>query len=353
MKSITSIVLLIAFAAAGPRAAAAQELPPAKVVVASVTSRSVAMTNPFVGTVDFEKLSEVAPEVPGKVDSLKIKEGAFVKKGAVLLTVDTRLLASSADVLKSQIAEKIIKIEDSEKRLGRAEELRDRGIISQQDYEKELYENRSLASEAETLRSQLARIELEIEKSALRSPFDGIIMEKKADVGEWVKPDTPVCSIASTSDVFIRVAVPEDIVRFVSLNEKLNLRLDALGKELTGTVSGIVPVADVRSRNFDIKVRVPYFMGMVRNMSANVNVPVSPKMDLRIMKRDALIQNQGKDFVYTVKDGKAAILPVHVVAYLGDEVGVDDPYIVSGMPVVVEGNERLMPDQPVAVAGGK
>jgi len=351
MKRLISILFLTAVAAV-TSSGHAQDRPPALVVVDSVTSRSVAMTSPFVGTMDFEKFSDIAPEVAGKVVTLNVREGSYVRKGDVLLTVDTRLLESDIDILKSQISEKMVKLEDSGSRLKRAEELFNRGIISKQEYETELYADKSLETEAETLVGRLDRLETELEKSTLRAPFDGLIMEKKTDVGQWVKPDAPVCSIASTSDVFVRVAVPEDIVRYVSLGAKLDVRIEALGRELNGTVSGIVPVADVRSRNFNIKVRVPFFKGAVKNMSATVQVPVSPESKLSIIKRDALIRNQGKDFVYTVKDGKAAILPVHVVAYLGSEVGVDDPYIVPGMPVVVEGNERLMPDQPVTVSGG-
>ena len=60
---------------------------------------------------------------------------------------------------------------------------------------------------------------------------------------------------------------------------------------------------------------------------------------------------QGKDFVYTVKEGKASILSVNIVTFLGNKVGADNPYFVPGMPVVIEGNERLRPDQPVTVEG--
>ncbi|MBU1232757.1 MAG: efflux RND transporter periplasmic adaptor subunit, partial [Proteobacteria bacterium] len=69
--------------------------------------------------------------------------------------------------------------------------------------------------------------------------------------------------------------------------------------------------------------------------------------------RAALIKFQGKDFIYTVKEDKAAILPVNIVAFMGDRIGVDNPYIVADMPVVIEGNERLRPDQAVQVAGEK
>ncbi|NOQ46123.1 MAG: hypothetical protein GQ559_05560 [Desulfobulbaceae bacterium] len=84
-------------------------------------------------------------------------------------------------------------------------------------------------------------------------------------------------------------------------------------------------------------------------MSATVHLPTSAKKNLSILPRDALIKFQGKDFVYTIKEGKAAILPVNVVTFLGDRVAADNPYFVPGMPVIVEGNERLRPDQTVII----
>jgi multidrug efflux pump subunit AcrA (membrane-fusion protein) len=107
----------------------------------------------------------------------------------------------------------------------------------------------------------------------------------------------------------------------------------------------------MKSKTFQIKVMIPYFEDIIQNMSASVNVPVSDKKKLKMIKRDALVLFQGKDFVYTVKEGKAAIMPVNVVTFLGDRVGVDTPYIVPGMKLVTEGNERLRPDQPVSIAG--
>ena len=77
---------------------------------------------------------------------------------------------------------------------------------------------------------------------------------------------------------------------------------------------------------------------MAENMSATVHIPTSPKRLLSILPRDALIKFQGKDFVYTVKEDKAAILPVNIVTYLGNSVGADNPYFAEGMPVVIEGS---------------
>jgi len=86
-------------------------------------------------------------------------------------------------------------------------------------------------------------------------------------------------------------------------------------------------------------------------MSSTVYIPTSEKKELAIIPRDALVQFQGKDFVYSVKDNKAAIMPVNIVTFFDDKVGADNPSFVPGMVVVVEGNERLRPGQPVTVVG--
>ena len=112
-------------------------------------------------------------------------------------------------------------------------------------------------------------------------------------------------------------------------------------------------VADVKTKNVFLKIDLPQLEMVAENMSATVYVDASEKRILKVLPRAAVVKFQGKDFVYTVKDGKAAIMPVNIVRYLGEKVAVDDPYIAAGMQVVIEGNERLRPEQPVSVSGEK
>ncbi len=138
-------------------------------------------------------------------------------------------------------------------------------------------------------------------------------------------------------------------MKYIRPGDEISLKINALEKEFTGAVKNFVPVADMKSKTFQIKVVIPYFEDIIQNMSATVNVPVSDKMKLKMIKRDALVLFQGKDFVYTAEEGKAKILPVNIVAYEGEYIGVDNPYIVPDMLVVTDGNDRLMPDQAVEV----
>jgi multidrug efflux pump subunit AcrA (membrane-fusion protein) len=145
------------------------------------------------------------------------------------------------------------------------------------------------------------------------------------------------------------VPVSERLIRYVRSGQAVAVTIDALDRDFKGHVRTIVPKVDPKSKTFELKVGIEFAQGLLQNMSASVNVPSGHKKKLKMIKRDALVRFQGKTFVYTVKENKAKILPVQVAAVDGEYLGVDAPYISDGMSVVVDGNERLQPDQAVRI----
>nr|MDA3834591.1 efflux RND transporter periplasmic adaptor subunit [Spirochaetales bacterium] len=185
----------------------------------------------------------------------------------------------------------------------------------------------------------------------ITAPFNGVILNKNVDIGSWVQQGKDIVTIGSTDDLFIKVPVGETMLRHIAIGDRVPVIINAIDRELSGTIHSISPKADPQTKNVFLKVKIPPQANIAENMSATIHVASSDKQQLAIIPRDALIKFQGKDLVYTVQDGKAIILPVHIVAFLGHKVGVDSPHIVAGMDIVIEGNERLRPDQTVVVAG--
>jgi RND family efflux transporter MFP subunit len=330
--------------------AAAQQAPPAaRVVVDQVFEKELAPSTEMVGLVDFERVSGLSTEIGGLVEQQSLAEGARVEKGAVLVRLNTDLLVKDAEILEKQILLSDIKIKNARNNLQRFETLYKQDAASEKEYEDLSDRLRELEIEKEILRQRAARKQLEIEKSVIRAPFDGLILAKNTDQGEWVPPGKALCTLASVDEIYVKVAVSEELVRFTRPGSPVSLEIDALGLSLEGDITGLVPVADPKTKTFQVKIAVDYRPGILQNMSARVNVPTGPKSKLRMIKRDALVRFQGKEFVYTVKEGQAKIVPVTIASIQGEYLGVSDPHIVPGMPVVVDGNERLRPDQPVKV----
>lgn len=348
MRILTGLLLTVIFTAT----ALAQQ-PPAKVVTTKVFEKDLAQTRPMVGVIDFNKIAGLSPEISGLIASQSIEEGVVVKKGAVLVQLNTDFVRKDIAIINQEILQLGITIQKTEKNLQRLKTLFSQNVATEKEYDDLDFSLKELFIQREILRVKLEKKELELAKSTLRAPFDGLVLAKYKAEGEWISPGVAVCRLGSINDVVVRVAVDEKLVAFVQPGLELSLTLTPLARQLTGRLVNRIPVADPKSKTFEINIAIPYFKGVIQNMSARVDIPVSAKIRLKMIPRDALVRHQGKEFVYTVKEGRAKILPIHIVAMDGEYLGVDNPYIVAGMPVVIDGNERLQPDQAVTILNSK
>ena len=327
----------------------AQQPPPARVAVLEVFEKEVAPTTPLMGVVDFDQNAGISSEISGLMVSHKMNEGQVVKKGDLLVELNTEFLQKDIGVIDQQIAQLGVRIEKTRKNLKRFEALYKEDATSEKDYDDLAFNLRELQAERASLQVTRAKKKLELEKSRIRAPFDGLVVERYKDVGEWISPADPICRLAAVKQTVIKVPVSEGLIPYVKQGQTVAVTIEALKREFKGRIRTIVPKVDPKSKTFELKVGVDFANGLMQNMSASVNVPSGYKKKLKMIKRDALVRHEGKQFVYSVKEGKAKIMPVRVAAVDGEYLGVEAPYIRAGMPVVVDGNERLRPDQAVQI----
>jgi RND family efflux transporter MFP subunit len=321
------------------------------VVVQPVTREVITENRSYIGFIDFDRTSRVSSDVAGLVKSVLVNEGDRVKKGDPLVRLDTELLDQEIALRKTRIDQAQLRIELAGKNLKRLETLLSRKGTSEKNYDDALFSFQDSQAEKKSSELELQKLLIQKRKSEIRAPFDGIILEKNVETGDWVQQGTLLAAVGSTQDIIVRVPVEESVLQFITPGEQVPVTLSAFNRELTGTITQVDPVADERTRNVFLKIHIPPQDGVIDNLSATVFIPTSAKRELSILPRDALIKFKGRDFVYTVKDGKASLLPVNIVTFLGSSVGADNPYFVPGMVVVVEGNERLRPDQAVTIKG--
>ncbi len=331
----------------------AQGPPPAKVVLAQVVQEEVAENQSVIGVIYYERVSEVSTEVAGLVEKVAVSQGDRVKKGELLVSLNTEILDQEIALARTRIEQIDLRIENSKKHFNRLEKLYKESGVSEKDYDDSLYNYQDAGMEKQATMQQLQKLLIQKKRSLIKAPFDGIILSKDVDSGAWVQQGKKLLSVGSINDLFVRAPIAEKLLQFINMGETVPVVLNGFNKEIKGVVEDIDPLADVKTKNVFLKIKIDPLPLIAQNMSATVFVPAGPKRMLSIIKRAALIKFQGKDFVYTVKDGKAAILPVKIVSFMGERVGIDHPAVQPGMSVVVEGNERLRPEQAVVVSGAK
>ncbi len=350
MRILSAVLLGLLF---GCVSVFAQGPPPAKVVVSKVTQEEIADNQSVIGVLYYERVSDVSTEVAGLVEVVEVSQGDHVKKGDILIRLNTEILDREVSLTKTRMEQTVLRIDNTRKNFKRLEKIFKEQGVSEKDYDDALYTFQDAEKERQATEDTLQKLLIRKRKSVIKAPFDGIVLSKDVDSGAWVQQGKQLVRIGSSNDLYVRAPIAETLLQYVKMDEQIPIVINAFNKEIQGVVVGIDPVADVKTKNVFLKISIPLLPLVAQNMSATVFVPSSPKRQLSILQRAALIKFQGKDFIYTVKEGKASILPVHIVSYMGEKIGVDNPYIVPGMVVVTEGNERLRPDQAVVVTGEK
>jgi RND family efflux transporter MFP subunit len=322
--------------------------PPPLVAVAEVKAGKVSPQAEFIGTVHYVEVSDVAAEVAGIVEAVKIEDGQRVKAGQPLVELRTDLQAKRLEAARSSHQQVLAELEVARIEFGRKEKLFEKGSISEQSFDDNRFRARALERRAHALNAEVERLELEIRKAVIRAPFDGIVIKRSVDRGEWLAEGKTVAVLGRDDVIDVMVEVPESFIRQVRSVGQVRVRID--GTDLEGSITALIPRGDVATRNFPVKVRAANRQSFIEGMSATVWLPTAKTQNALIVSRDALISNSGRTVVFVLEGSKVRALPAAVIAYEGAEVGIAAEGLKEGMPVVVKGNERLRDGQEVLVS---
>ncbi|GMU91961.1 MAG: hypothetical protein AMXMBFR4_10190 [Candidatus Hydrogenedentota bacterium] len=346
MKSCLSLLLIGTILL--PHALAQSSTPQAaKVVVCRVEEGAIARTREALGSVYYKEMSNLATEVEGKVVEVLFEEGEHLDEGTVMVRLDSSLLESDLRAAKARTlqAETDVKLERA--RLERGESLLKDEVTTPQQYDDMRFTVEAAEHRLEQAKAEVNRIERELEKKTIRAPYDGRVIERMTEVGDWKSAGATV-AIFARDDLFdVIVNVQEDILRYVKPATPVDVRV--AGTLVPGEIVTVIPKGDIPSRMFPVKIRVEGRPWILEAMSAQAQMPASEEMPCMVVPRDAVIRDGHESVVYRVEDGRAVRAPVDVVGYEGLTAGIRGDGIHVGAVVVTKGHERLRPGQAVEI----
>ena len=116
----------------------------------------------------------------------------------------------------------------------------------------------ALRAGVEAARSLLDQAAARRADTALRSPIDGTVTARSADLGSLASPGTPVVTVQSLKPLFIEAAIPPDAGGAIQVGAKVGLAFDALpGRTIEGQIAGINRAADLQNRRYSVRVVIP------------------------------------------------------------------------------------------------
>lgn len=367
--------LLITLAVLLPAPAFAQERA-ALVVLDPVKSEMLQQWRRVTGELAAPSRSRLAAEEPGRVLTLTVEPGAEVRFDETIATLDTRLveiekLRAEAEVKVREgfAKERRAQLALAQRDLARFERLRAEGSANESELDTARTRVDTINAqieqadaEVERAQAELSEIITRIEKMTIKAPFAGRVIRKSTEVGEWLQVGAPVCELVALDQLDAYIDVPESLVDQLRKPEAtIRVRVPAIRVapeddpdslapfEINSAVTAIIPDADPISRLVPVRVRFDNPEERAKpGMTVEGFVATSEQLQQLTIHKDAVLRDDAGEFVYFDGGGQAIPARIRTIyAIAGNRVVIESQSLRPGMQVIIEGNERLYPTQPI------
>ncbi len=287
------------------------------------------------GTILPNEEVEIRSEISGRIVTLNIKEGDFVKKGTILLHINDEDL--QARLKKLGFNKKLA--EDNE---ARQQKLLDKEAISQREYDIAVNSVNTVSADIEDLTAQ-------IQKMTIKAPFDGTIGFRFVSQGSYISPTTKIATLTNTNPAKIEFAIPAKYSSIVRKGSKIDFTVENSEQKFVGTVYAIDPKIDPDTRTLQIRAVAPNpNQKLIPGSFARVELVLKSKGSAIMIPTEAIIPEQKGNKVFVVKNGKAVSTKVQ----LGTR-GEKNVEVLSGLStgdtLITTGIMQVKPDGDIEI----
>jgi membrane fusion protein (multidrug efflux system) len=235
--------------------------PQSGVVVAAESGGTIVATGELIAPVR----SELAVRIPGRVGKMYVDEGSRVSRGQPLLEIETDYPRLNLEKANADIARAVAAEQDAQRDLARKKELIAKESIPQATYDRSLAMADQARAAKQSAQAQAAIYRQQLSDSTLRSPIDGVVAEKRTDVGQRLGDATVAFVVVQTSPLKLRFRVPEKEISRVRIGQNVKATVDAYaGDVFQGKVAVVGGVVDPASRSFTVETEFPNRDGKLR-----------------------------------------------------------------------------------------
>jgi membrane fusion protein, multidrug efflux system len=332
------------------------ERPPSPVTVAAAVSQDVPLYLDEVGHTVAREIVSVQPEVSGKITEIHFMDGADLKKGDLLFTIDPRPFEAQLNAAQANLAQSKAALDFAKIQFGRVQDLVESKAIARQDYDTR--KNAADVGEAQVKQNEAAleSARLNLEYTSIRSPIDGRAGHRLVDNGNVVTANTStLLTIERMDPIYADFTVTESDFSEVQRNEakrtlRVEVRLPDHQKPEIGQLTFLDNSVQGSSGTVLLRATVPNpARHLWPGQFVNVRL-VLATLPKAVLVPAAAPQDSAKgSFVYVVKqDSTAELRPVKLGQRQGELVVVEQG-LQPGERVVMNGQLGVMPGAKVRV----
>lgn len=287
------------------------------------------VTNSKAGTIRSRRRASLSPEIGGRVVSLPVRAGERVRAGEAIVRLSDADARSevlyqerSLEAARAAEAEACAAAAQAGRDLERNRRLADDGIVSEAILDQVESRRDTAASACEAARARSRQAEAAVRlarvglgKTVLLAPFDGVVAELDAEIGEWIMPSpagVPMPAVVEIIDpdaIYVSAPLDEVDVGRVRVGLSVRVAMDAHpGETFPGTVVRVAPyVLDIQEQNrtFEVEVELDddaFARTLVPGASADVEIVLDGRDGVLRAPSHAVLEGTR---VLLARDGRA------------------------------------------------
>jgi RND family efflux transporter MFP subunit len=322
--------------------------------------------------------TDIGVKVPGRMEQILVEEGSHVRKGdliAVLehIDIDAQIASGRAAIerAKADLLEAQADLDEKARKQKRTEKLADRQMVSTEEREQTFAALRkseahlvSLKAQIEYQQQTVKQTEVMLENMFIRSPFDGTVVKKDAEVGEMITGSgiigrSKIVTLANLGRMDVETDVTESLLARLAIGQPAEISVSAVPeKRYRGRLRQVIPMSD-RARG-TVKVMVEFlepdehlFPELVATVhflpDKALKSPDAGKAYLFVPKA-AIVEEAGHSFAYLMGAGKTVRKVAVETVITNDDLARVESGLKAGDAVVLNPPKTLKDGETVKVA---
>ena len=275
-----------------------------------------------VGTIRAVHETSIGSRLLARVVEVNLKAGQPVKANDVLLRLDDADLQAKLQQAKADVTGAEATYTQAAKDEARFANLAETKSISRQDYEKAATRLQEAEAGLRRARETVKEVQAMLEWATIRSPLDGIVIDKKVDVGDMVTPGQLLVTLYDPKRMQLVASVRESLTPELRVGQGIGVHIEGLKKQCTGTISEIVPEAQSASRAFQVKVIGPCPPGIYAGMFGRIQITLKEEELVLVIPRRAVRQVGQLELVEVVEQGQRIRRAIRTGRTIGEDVEV-------------------------------
>jgi RND family efflux transporter MFP subunit len=270
----------------------------------------VTVTGTSTGTIKSDVEVNITAQRTGRITKLYVEEGDIVKAGGMVALLDISEAEASLRKAEAEFRQAEANLSNIRLEHKRKETLYKEDLITRHDFDNVF--TRLSVAEAEIDRAKAAKeiARLQYDYSFIKSPINGVVSKRYADVGDTMTPGPLIASVVDTGNLYISAPIDEADVGSITVGQPVRVTMDAYPQMIfTNKVIKISPVITGEkheARTFEVRVTSPKDKITLKpGLSADIEIITGEAKNVLVVPSQSVIEKEGGTFVFIAENGAA------------------------------------------------